>query len=76
MADLMTATTDTAELENKYGNFIVPAMKIKSSGNDLISSNDLSVTEMEVTLSVLLTSEVRHTCDALPQISWLPVFFK
>ena len=31
MADLMTATTDTAELENKYGNFIVPAMKIKSS---------------------------------------------
>lgn len=52
MADLMTATTDTAELENKYGNFIVPAMKIKSSGNDLISSNDLSVTEMEVTLSL------------------------
>lgn len=52
MADLMTATTDSAKLENKYGNFVVPAMKIKSSGKELISTLDLSVVEMDVTLSL------------------------
>ena len=52
MADLMQDTTDTADLENKYGNFMVPAMKIKSSGTDLIAANDLTVTEMDVTLSL------------------------
>ena len=52
MADLMTATTDSASLENKYGNFIVPAVKIKSSGSELVSSLDLTVTEMQVMLSL------------------------
>ncbi len=52
MADLMTATTDSAKLENKYGNYMVPAIKIKSSGSDLVSSLDLSVMELEVVLSV------------------------
>ena len=52
MADLMTATAKYQTLENKYGNFIVPAIKIKSNGMDLISKNDLSVTELTVTLSL------------------------
>ena len=52
MVDLMSATTDSAELENKYGNYMVPALKIKSSGSDLVSTLDLSVLEMSVTLSI------------------------
>ena len=49
--DLMTAVTDYTVLENRYGNFMVPAFKIKSSGIDLISTLDLTVTELRVTLS-------------------------
>ncbi|WP_028510172.1 hypothetical protein [Ruminococcus sp. NK3A76] len=52
MADLMTATAKYSSLENKYGNFIVPAFKIKSSGSDLIAKNKLTVTELTVTLSL------------------------
>ncbi len=52
MPDLMTESTDSTKLQNKYGNYYVPAYKIKSSGNDLISSLSLSVTEIEVVLSV------------------------
>ncbi|MBR6101218.1 MAG: hypothetical protein IKP95_02225 [Ruminococcus sp.] len=52
MADLMTAVTDSASLENKYGNFVLPAVRIKSSGSELISSLDISVLEMNVTLSL------------------------
>ena len=58
MADLMTATTDSAKLENKYGNFVVPAMKIKASGSDLISSLEISVVDMTVTLSLETASMV------------------
>ncbi|MBQ9382941.1 MAG: hypothetical protein IJT87_01770 [Ruminiclostridium sp.] len=52
MADLMNGTAEYEELVNKYGNFLVPAMKIKSGGTELISSLDLSVTELTVTLSL------------------------
>ena len=52
MADLMSATTNSAKLENKYGNYVVPAVKIKSSGSDLVSSLQLTVTELTVTLSL------------------------
>ena len=52
MADLMTATAKYSLLENKYGNFRVPAIKIKSGGTDLIAKNDLSITELTVTLSI------------------------
>ncbi|MBO6303390.1 MAG: hypothetical protein J6N15_13225 [Ruminiclostridium sp.] len=52
MADLMTATAKYTSLENKYGNFIVPAVKIKSNGTDLVSKNDLTVSEVTVTLSL------------------------
>ncbi len=52
MADLMTATAKYTSLENKYGNFIVPAVKIKSNGSDIVSKNDLTVIELTVTLSI------------------------
>ena len=52
MADLMSATTDCAKLQNKYGNYVVPAIKIKSSGSDLVSTLGLTVSELQITLSV------------------------
>lgn len=52
MADLMKASFDYTALETKYGNFVVPAMKIKSMGMDLVSTLDLSVIELSVTLSL------------------------
>lgn len=48
----MSATTDCAKLQNKYGNYVVPAVKIKSSGMDLVSTLRLTVTEVQVTLSL------------------------
>ncbi|MBE6559998.1 MAG: hypothetical protein E7662_02630 [Ruminococcaceae bacterium] len=52
MADLMSASFNYAALEAKYGNFVVPAFKIKSMGMDLISTLDLSVIELDITLSL------------------------
>ena len=52
MADLMSATTDCAKLQNKYGNYLLPALKIKSMGTDLVSTLHLTVAEMEITLSL------------------------
>jgi phage protein D len=52
MADLMTATAKYTLLENKYGNFMVPAFKIKANGMDIISKNDLTVPEIVITLSL------------------------
>ena len=48
----MTGTAEFTSLENKYGNFVVPAVKIKSSSSDIISSNDLTVSDLTVTLSL------------------------
>ena len=50
--DLMSAVTDYSILENRYGNFMVPAFKIKSSGVDLVSTLALTVTELRITLSL------------------------
>jgi hypothetical protein len=52
MADLMTATAKYSSLENKYGNFVVPAFKIKSNGSDVIAKNSLTVTDLTVVLSL------------------------
>ena len=58
MADLMTATCNYAALETKYGSFVVPALKIKSMGRDLISSLDLTMLDLQVTLSLEASSMV------------------
>ncbi len=52
MGDLMTGTAKYESLENKYGNFIVPAVKIKSNGSDVVTKNDLTILELTVTLSL------------------------
>lgn len=52
MADLMTATEKYTSLQNKYGNFVVPAFKIKANGTDLVTQNRLTVAELTVTLSL------------------------
>jgi len=52
VADLMSASFDYTALEAKYGNFVVPAFKIKSMGMDLVTTRDLSVVELEITLSL------------------------
>ena len=52
MADLMSATTNSSKLENQYGNFVVPAIRIKSSGSELVSSLSLTVIDLEIVLSL------------------------
>ena len=52
MADLMSAAEKYESLQNKYGSFVVPAFKIKANGNDLVTKNNLTVTELTVTLSL------------------------
>jgi len=58
VADLMSASFNYAVLEAKYGNFVVPAFKIKSMGIDLVTTLDLSVIELEITLSLDAASMV------------------
>lgn len=52
MADLMTETTSYTDLANKYGNFMVPAVKIKVNGQDTVTSLGLSIVEITVTASL------------------------
>ena len=52
MADLMSAVTDCSKLQNKYSNYLVPAVKIKSMGTDLVSTQRLTVAEVTITLSL------------------------
>lgn len=52
MADLMSTSSSYKVLEAQYGNFKVPAMKIKVNGLDIVRNMGLVVAEMEVTLSL------------------------
>lgn len=52
MADLMTGSSAYNTLANQYGNFIVPAMKIKVNGQDVITSMNLQIVELTVTCSL------------------------
>lgn len=52
MADLMKSTTTYQKLVSQYGNFVVPAMKIKVNGQDTITSMNLHVAELSVVVSV------------------------
>jgi len=56
MGDLMSATYSNKELSNKYGNFLIPAYKIKVSGTDLVATMKLDVEEMVITLSLKAAS--------------------
>lgn len=52
MADLMNNTTTYQALANKYANFIVPAMKIKVNGQDVITGMNLHIAELSVVASL------------------------
>lgn len=54
MGNLMTGTSSYKILEAQYGNFIIPALKIKVSGFDVIKTMGLVIEEIQVTLSVKL----------------------
>lgn len=52
MAGLMTDTYTYSALAKKYEDFLVPLVKIKRNGKDLVSTMKLSVVEIHVTLSL------------------------
>lgn len=50
----MRESSSYAILESQYGNFIIPALKIKVNGSDVIKTMGLVIEEIRVTLSVKL----------------------
>lgn len=52
MADLLTGTYTYSELQNKYGNFKIPAVKVKIDGTEIFTSMGLGLYEMNITLSL------------------------
>ncbi len=58
MGNLMSGSTSYKMLANKYGNFYVPAYRIKVAGTDLVAKLGLSIVEMTVTLSLNAASAV------------------
>jgi len=61
MADLMKGKYTYAQLAQKYKNFMVPALKIKRQGKDLITSLKLAVENASITLSLSNASSCRFT---------------
>lgn len=75
MADLMSGSYKYESLAKKYKNFIVPLIKIKVNGSDLVSKMNLSVSLAKITLSLEgagmatimlagLYDEKKHTFDS------------
>ena len=58
MADLMNGTYTYDKLAGTYGNFRVPAVKVKISGQDVLASLNLTLHEIVVTLSLKYASSV------------------
>ena len=58
MADLMTAKSTYKKLADTYANFIVPLVKVKVNGVDVIKTKKLIVHELEVRLSVHMAGSV------------------
>lgn len=58
MPDLMTGTYTYEALAQKYGNFCVPLIKIKSNGVDLVTTLKISIAEIKATLSLDAASMV------------------
>lgn len=56
MANLLSGTYDYAVLSKKYGNFCVPALKIKVNGVDTVTSMKLTVLELQAKLVLEGTS--------------------
>lgn len=50
MADLMKGTTTFEDLITKYSNFMVPTIKIKVQGSDIVSSLKIAVEDVSIVL--------------------------
>lgn len=55
----MTDTYDYNTLANKYGNFHLPSVRILVGGTDMVSSQNLILTELSVVLSMTTASSVQ-----------------
>lgn len=67
MADLMTGKVNYKQLADKYANFIVPTVKIKINGLDVVKTKNFIVYELEMNLSVdtagSVTVKLAHLYD-------------
>ncbi len=52
MADLMTGAYKYKDLQKKYKNFTVPAVKIKVNGTDLVDKQQIAVTSLKLQMSI------------------------
>lgn len=58
MADLMSGNSSYKILSNKYANFIIPTVKIKVNGTDVVKTMNLTIFELKATLSLYAASSV------------------
>lgn len=58
MADLMSGKVSFKELANKYANFIVPTVKLKINGSDVVKQKGFLINHLEVSLSATVASMV------------------
>lgn len=61
MADLMSGQYSYDQLAQKYKNFLVPAVKLKSQGKDLLTSLKLAVEDISLSLSLNGASSCRFS---------------
>lgn len=61
MADLMKGSYTFAQLAQKYSNFMVPALKVKRQGKDLIAAEKLAVDNIQLALSLDNASSCRFS---------------
>lgn len=59
MADLMKANYTYSQLIKKYNNFLVPTIKIKVKGKDVLASGFIAVDNVAITLSLKQASVVK-----------------
>lgn len=59
MADLMKGNYTYSQLIKKYNNFLVPAIKIKIKGKDVLASGFIAVDNIAITLSLKQANVVR-----------------
>ena len=52
MANLMSGSYSYEELKKKYDDFEIPVVKVKVNGIDVVSTMNLPVVEMKMTLSM------------------------
>ena len=54
----MSGSYTYEELQKKYDDFVIPVVKVKVNGIDVVSTMDLSIVEMKMTLSIEAASMV------------------